>query len=107
MSEFIQVTTTTESKDDANRIATTLVDRRLAACAHVSGPIESVYWWKDNVERAEEWVCSVKTRHELYALVEDSIQQLHPYEVPQIVAVPVVAGSAAYLQWLEKQVKQP
>ena len=107
MTEIIQVTTTTESKDDADRIATTLVDRRLAACAHVSGPIESVYWWQDKVERAQEWVCSVKTRHELYALVEDSIQQLHPYEVPQIVAVSVVEGSAAYLQWLEAQVKKP
>ena len=107
MTEIIQVTTTTESKDDANRIATTLVDRRLAACAHVSGPIESVYWWQDKVERAQEWVCSVKTRHELYPLVEDSIRQLHPYEVPQIVAASVIEGSAAYLQWLEAQVKKP
>jgi periplasmic divalent cation tolerance protein len=107
MSEFIQVTTTTENNEDADRIATTLVDRRLAACAQVSGPIESVYWWQDKVERTREWVCSVKTRHELYALVEDSIQQLHPYEVPQIVAIPIVEGSAAYLRWMDEQVKKP
>jgi periplasmic divalent cation tolerance protein len=107
MSDIIQVTTTTESKEDADRIATTLVDRRLAACAQVSGPIESVYWWKEEVDRSQEWVCSVKTRHELYALVEDSIHQLHPYEVPEIIAVPVVAGSRAYLQWVEDQVKAP
>ncbi len=106
MTEIIQVTTTTASKDDADRIATTLVDRRLAACAHVSGPIASVYWWQGKVERAEEWVCSVKTRDELFPLVEDSIRQLHTYEVPQIVAVPVVEGNAAYLRWLSEQVKK-
>jgi periplasmic divalent cation tolerance protein len=107
MTEMIQVTTTTETKEDASRIASTLVDRRLAACAQVSGPIESVYWWQDQVEQSEEWVCSVKTRQDLYSLVESSIQQLHPYEVPQIVAVPVVTGSAAYLKWLTEQVKKP
>jgi periplasmic divalent cation tolerance protein len=103
--DIIQVTTTTASEEDAQRIATTLVDRRLAACGQVSGPIESVYWWNDKVERSQEWVCSLKTRHELYALVEDSIRQLHPYDVPEIIAVPVVAGNPAYFEWIRQQVK--
>lgn len=107
MSDVIVVVTTVGSKDDANRIATTLVDRRLVACAQISGPIDSVYWWEDEVERAEEWVCTVKTRQDRYAVVEEAIRQLHPYEVPEILAVSVVAGNAAYLQWVGQQVKPP
>ena len=107
MSDVIQVMTTTASKEDANRIATTLVDRHLAACAQIGGPVESVYRWQGKVERSTEWVCLVKTRRELYALVEAAIQQLHPYEVPEILALPVVAAHRAYLEWLEAQVKTP
>ena len=105
MREAIQVTTTTATKADAERIAAALVERRLAACAQAGGPITSCYRWQGKVETAEEWLCTVKTTREAYDQVEQAIRQLHTYEEPEIIAVPVVAGSAGYLAWLEQQVE--
>lgn len=97
---IIQVTTTTADKADARRIAEHLVERRLAACVQIIGPIDSVYWWNGRVESSQEWQCVAKTRRELYEPVEQAIRQLHKYEQPEILAVPVVSGSQGYLQWL-------
>ncbi len=104
MTDFIQVVTTTERKEDAAAIARTLVDERLAACVQVLGPVTSTYRWKGEIETAEEWQCWAKTRRELYEQVEQSIRRLHPYEVPEILAMPILAGSAGYLAWLEGEV---
>lgn len=104
MSEAIQVTTTTATKEDAQRIAAALVERRLAACVQVGGPITSCYRWQGAIETAEEWLCTIKTTRAAYEQVERAIRQLHPYDEPEIIAVPIVAGSAGYLQWLDRQV---
>lgn len=104
--EYIQVSTTTEKKEDAEKIARALVERRLAACTQIVGPIESTYWWKGNVERAEEWLCLIKSRRSLYAQVEREISRLHPYETPQIIAAPFVCGSEDYLKWLSSELVQ-
>jgi periplasmic divalent cation tolerance protein len=104
MAQHVAVTTTVERREDAQTISRTLVDRRLAACVQVIGPIESTYRWKDEVEVAEEWLCLVKTSRDLYGQVESAILEMHPYETPEIVALPIVAGSAAYLTWLGGQV---
>ena len=104
MSEIIQISTTTEKQQDARRIAAALVEKRLAACVQVSGPIHSTYWWKESVEQSTEWVCTAKTRRALYPRVEETILELHPYDVPEVIAVDIVAGSQAYLQWVEQQV---
>ena len=103
MLDLIQVVTTTEQKADAERIGRALVERRLAACVQIGGPIESFYWWKDQLESADEWLCTIKTRHDLYAKVESAIRKLHPYDEPEILAVPVIAASAGYIQWLNAQ----
>jgi periplasmic divalent cation tolerance protein len=105
MREAIQVTTTTATKADAERIAAALVERRLAACVQVGGPITSCYRWQGKVETAEEWLCAAKTTRAAYDQVEQAIRQLHPYDEPEIIAVPIVAGSAGYLAWLEQQVE--
>ena len=105
MPDFIQVVTTTEQRADADQIAQALVESQLAACVQIVGPITSIYRWKGKVETAQEWQCWAKTRAELYAEVEQKIRQLHPYEVPEILALPVLAGSASYLQWLEAETK--
>ncbi|MDE2572372.1 MAG: divalent-cation tolerance protein CutA [bacterium] len=102
MERYIQVTTTTERREDAERIAQTLLERRLAACAQISGPISSSYRWRDGIESASEWLCAIKTRDALYAQVEAAIVALHPYETPEIVAVALAAGSAPYLTWIEE-----
>ncbi|MEN6450291.1 MAG: divalent-cation tolerance protein CutA [Thermoguttaceae bacterium] len=101
----LQVVTTIERREDAQRIARVLVESRLAACVQVLGPIASTYRWQGKVETAEEWQCSIKTRRDCYPAVEQAIRKLHPYEVPEIVALPIVAGGADYLAWLDEQVR--
>jgi periplasmic divalent cation tolerance protein len=103
MSDYIQIVTTVERREDAQRIAQSLVERRLAACVQVSGPIASVYRWKGKIETADEWQCSAKSRRDLYEAVERAIRELHPYEVPEILAVPIVAAGSDYLAWLEQE----
>lgn len=103
MTEFLQIATTTGSRDDAQRIATELVDRRLAACVQISGPIQSTYRWQGKVETADEWLCTVKTSRAHWPDVEKLVRELHPYEVPELLATPISAGSEAYLKWLEEQ----
>ena len=105
MSDFIQVSTTAPSKEEADRIAQTLVERRLAGCVQIMGPIESCYRWKGALERSAEWLCLVKTTRGNYAAVEAAILANHPYEVPEIVALPLVAGHAPYLAWLDESVR--
>src|SRR5271169_4643564 len=104
MPEVIQILTTADSKALAERIGQTLVDRRLAACTQIVGPILSIYRWEGDTESAEEWQCWIKTSRERYAAVEQEIRELHTYAVPEILAIPVVAGDPAYLQWLVEQV---
>jgi periplasmic divalent cation tolerance protein len=101
MTDYIQVVTTTERREDAERIARSLVEERLAACAQVSGPITSTYRWQGKIETAHEWQCWAKSRRDLYAQIEQAIRRLHPYEIPEILAMPILAGSADYLAWLE------
>ncbi len=105
MSEYIQLFTTTEKKEDAEIISREVVEKRLAACVQIMGPITSTYWWKEKVEKTEEWLCIMKTKRDLYEDLEQAILSIHPYEVPEIVAVPIVAGSQSYLEWLEQEVK--
>ncbi len=104
MTEYIQVVTTTDKRDDAMTIANAMVERRLAACVQILGPITSIYRWKDKVETAEEWQCWVKSRHDRYVDIEQAIRKLHPYEEPEILAVPITVASASYLAWIDGQV---
>ena len=103
MADYVQVVTTVERKEDAERIARALVEARLAACVQVLGPITSTYWWKGEIETAEEWQCVAKSRGDLFARIGGAVRDLHPYEVPEILAVPIAAGSESYLAWLEEQ----
>ncbi len=105
MSEFIQIVTTTDSKELATQIAGNLVEKKLAACGQVSGPITSIYEWKGKIENEEEWYCVIKTRKSLYQEVEESIKAQHPYEVPEIIAIPIQEGNKDYLDWITQVVK--
>jgi len=102
--DYIQVSTTTESREDAGRIAAALVERGLAGCVQVIGPIASTYRWQGKIETATEWLCLIKTSRDAYDRVEKSIRELHPYEVPEIIAVPLTQGSRNYLAWLGEQI---
>jgi len=103
--EYIQVFTTTEKKGDAENIAKALVEKRLAGCIQIVGPIVSTYWWKDNVETAEEWLCFIKSKKTLYDELEKAIKEIHPYQTPEIIAMPIVSGSKDYLGWLSNELK--
>ncbi len=107
MTDAIQIVTTTAQQADAQKIAAALVEQRLAACVQISGPITSTYRWQGAVESAQEWLCTIKTRRDLYDEVEQAIRQLHPYDQPEILATPIVAGSAGYLKWLDEEVQAP
>lgn len=100
MGEAIQVFVTVAEAAQAERLAQSLVEARLAGCVQVIGPIRSVYRWEGAVETAQEWLCLIKTRADLYPALEQAIRAQHPYEVPEILAVPVSAGLEAYLAWL-------
>lgn len=82
------------------KIARALLDARLAACVSRLGPVRSLFRWKGEVDQADELLLLVKTRRELVARVADAVAKLHPYEVPEIVALPIVAGAEGYLRWL-------
>jgi periplasmic divalent cation tolerance protein len=103
MTDAIQVVTTTGTREAADQIAAALVERRLAACVQVSGPITSTYRWQGKVESSQEWACTIKTRLSHYAAVEAAIRELHSYDVPEILATGVIAGSRAYLDWLSTE----
>ncbi|HWC13478.1 MAG TPA: divalent-cation tolerance protein CutA [Actinomycetota bacterium] len=101
--DFVQITTTTETAAEARKIADHLVEQRLAACVQVMGPITSTYRWQGSVERAEEFMCFVKTRCAMAAKVEAAIVSLHSYENPEIVVTPIEGGSSDYLAWVASE----
>jgi periplasmic divalent cation tolerance protein len=105
MTEFVQVTTTIDSEQAARAIAEALVERRLAGCVQVLGPVWSVYRWQGARETADEWLCTIKTRAALFPQVEAAIRELHSYECPEIIAVPLVDAAAAYLKWLGEELQ--
>ncbi len=107
MTQFIQVITTTSSREDAFRIAHMLLERRLAGCVQIVGPITSIYRWQGQIEQAEEWQCLIKSRQDLFGILAEEIRAGHPYEVPEILAVPVVEGSRDYLTWLQGELALP
>ena len=100
--EYLQVTTTAGSEEEAERIGAALVERRLAACVQIVGPIASRYRWQGAVECSTEWMCVAKTSTARYAELEAAIRELHSYEEPEIVATPIVAGSKGYLDWIDQ-----
>ena len=103
MAACLLVTTTVNTREAADRLAESLVDRRLAACAQVSGPVASTYRWRGAVEHATEWICELKTTRARLAALEAALPALHPYELPELTVVPL-GGSAAYLAWIEEAV---
>jgi len=103
-SEYIQIFTTVAKKSDAERIAKVLSDQKLSACTQIVGPIISVYRWKGKTEKSQEWLLVIKTKRMLYKSIEKAIKNIHPYELPEIIAIPIIKGSREYLGWIQKEV---
>jgi periplasmic divalent cation tolerance protein len=104
MTDKIVVLATCGSEEEAGKIARALVDSRLAACVNVVSGVRSTYRWKGAVEDAAEWLLLIKTTRSLFVPLQESIRALHSYEVPEIVALPVVDGLEAYLSWIADSV---
>ena len=107
MTEALLVLTSCPDEAVADRIALALVEQRLAACVNRCAPVHSVYRWQGSVERANEILLLIKTTGERYPALEHAIRQLHPYDLPEIIAVPITAGNAGYLRWISEQTTPP
>lgn len=100
MNTLILVSTTFSRKEDAERIAQLLLDRKLIACAHISGPITSVYRWQEKVNTSPEYTMSVKTTPQRWQTLQDILLREHPYELPEIVGQEIQYVSDAYYNWV-------
>jgi periplasmic divalent cation tolerance protein len=100
---FIQISTTVNTKERANKIARTLLDERIASCVQIIGPTYSTYWWSGRVEQAREWICFIKARADDYPKIETMIKKNHPYKVPEILAFQILKGNPDYLNWIMKE----
>ena len=103
---FIQVSTTFEKKEDAQKMARHLTEKKLAGCVQIVGPIESTYWWENKIETTVEWLCLIKSNAARYETLEAEILRLHPYKTPEIIATAIVDGSPAYLNYLTLSVEK-
>ena len=97
--------TTTDSRAEAMELARVAVESRLAACAQVAGPMTSTYWWDDGVERAEEWLVMLKLPADRYDELAALLTERHSYDEPEIVATPIIRGSASYLTWITEETR--
>jgi periplasmic divalent cation tolerance protein len=105
MTDKIVVLSTCDSQEQAARMARHLVEQRLAACVNILSKVRSIYRWKEKVEDAGEWMLVIKSRRDLFLALRAEIEKMHSYEVPEIIALPVVEGSEAYLGWLDHELK--
>ena len=100
MNELLQVVTTTSSQDEAQRIALGVVEKGLAACVQVAGPITSIYRWEGKLETAEEWRCTLKTHRDRWEALKAEVQAMHSYDEPEIIATAVTLASEGYERWV-------
>lgn len=105
MSEFSEIRITCAGREEASKLGRLLVERYLAACSQVSGPIESCYRWKERVEVEQEWLLTVKTRTCLFDEVLELVLANHSYEVPQVISFPIDDISPDYEIWLGQQIR--
>ena len=103
--KFIQVMTTSDSRQVAEKIADTLVAQKLAACVQITSPVRSLYRWKGKIEKVKEYICFIKTRKKFFKKVENTIKKLHNYEVPEIIALEIIDANPDYIGWLDKELK--
>ena len=103
--DYIVVLVTTKDKLEAEKISQSLLSDRLIACANIVSPATSFFHWSGKIDKAEECLVVMKSRLDLFAQVVERVKCLHSYEVPEIVALPIVDGSAAYLDWMNSILK--
>jgi periplasmic divalent cation tolerance protein len=103
MEDFIVILVTASSEEEAKKIAQSLVEKRLVACVNIIKDVQSVFRWKGKISDEKELLLIIKTRKKLYKNVEEEIKTLHAYEVPEIIALPIISGSKDYLYWVDSE----
>src|SRR5579885_2509466 len=103
--QYLQVQTTTDSRAEAMELSRAAVEARLAACAQVAGPVASMYWWDEGLERAEEWLVLFKLPADRFDELSAFLTERHRYDGPENVALPIVTGSPAYLAWMREETR--
>lgn len=101
----IVIFVTVGAQDEAARLAQTLVEERLAACANLVPAISSTYWWQGKIEQAGETLLVLKTRQDLLEALTTRVRELHSYAVPEVIALPILGGNSAYLRWIDESVR--
>lgn len=102
--DYCVVFVTAGSRREARKLAQALLERRLVACANIVPGVESHYWWQGKLDCSREWLLVLKTRRSRFGALRRTVKQLHSYQVPEIIALPLVAGHAAYLRWIDSSV---
>jgi periplasmic divalent cation tolerance protein len=97
---------TAGSSEEAEQLASSLVEERLAACVNRIKEVQSIYRWKGKVERSSEELLVIKTRRDLFEALKSRVQELHSYTVPEVIALPILEGNPSYLQWLNEQTRK-
>ena len=105
LEDAVQVMTTVDDETSAHRIAEHAIEHRRAACAQVLGPMRSRFHWQGTVADEQEWLVILKSPKSGYEALQTAILDVHPYDVPEILAVPVIAGHAPYLSWLAEETR--
>ena len=103
MTEYVLIYVTAPSTEEAETIATSLVEQRLAACANIVPAIRSIFWWKNAIEHEHEALIILKSTKTLFPLIVDAVKSLHSYDVPEIIATPLLCGSDDYLAWISAE----
>ncbi len=97
----MQIYTTTPDENTTNKIQDELINKKLVSCVQVLGPIKSMYWWKNNIEKSDEWLLIIKSVRNNFKKIERIIKTLHPYEVPEIISININSGNKDYLNWIK------
>jgi periplasmic divalent cation tolerance protein len=105
--DFVVVLVTVPNEDVATTLARALVAEKLVACVNILPGVRSIYAWQGEVCDESELLCVLKTRRALFPAVEDRVLDLHPYQVPEIIALPLVLGHSPYLGWLQDETRPP
>ena len=106
MSEYIVVLCTVPDRETGRAIAARLLKNRLAACVNLLGALESIYRWEGKIQEDPEYCLVIKTREALFSPLEEAIRSAHPYDVPEIIALPILRGSSSYLDWIAAETSQ-
>ena len=101
MSDYMVIFITTSSIDEAKKLGRTLVEEKLVACSNILSPVHSIYQWKGKLCEDEEVMIVLKTKRDLFRQIELRVKELHSYDVPEIIAIPIIEGSEDYLSWVE------